>query len=91
MIINDYKFAILAMKWFNLPKQAESIAEIKKLSQPELVAFVLAFQYECKMREEDSLVLTRELARSLCVVEQPITNRENPEHVQLKHVIPRLE
>ena len=44
MIINDYKFAILAMKWFNLPKQAESIAEIKKLSQPELIAFVLAFE-----------------------------------------------
>ena len=54
-----------AMRWFNPSKQQEAIKYVRSLNQAELIQFVLDFQHECSMQNEDRILKTKELAESI--------------------------
>ena len=45
-----------AMRWFNPSKQQEAIKYVRSLNQAELIQFVLDFQHECSMQNEDRIL-----------------------------------
>ena len=56
---------LLAAKWFDVKQKQEVVAQIKQLSNVDMISFILAFQFECGMRNEDRIAMLEDLAYSL--------------------------